>query len=97
MDILDDMGVSKLSAKVCFFFKLNYALNQRLLGRYKNKPPQVTLAWAVNKNVISSSQPMISSYSGHPGIRPGSFTMPKEWASSWETLAWCTVARTGQS
>jgi len=25
MDILDDMGVSKLSAKVFFFFKVNYS------------------------------------------------------------------------
>jgi len=27
MDILDDMGVSKLSAKVFFFFKVNYSFN----------------------------------------------------------------------
>jgi len=25
MDILDDMGVSKLTAKVFFFFKVNYS------------------------------------------------------------------------
>jgi len=30
MDILDDMGVSKLSAKVCFvFFKVNYSFNNK--------------------------------------------------------------------
>jgi len=28
MDILDEMGVSKLSAKV-FFFKVNYSIKQR--------------------------------------------------------------------
>jgi len=27
MDILDDMGVSKLSAKVVFFLKVNYSFN----------------------------------------------------------------------
>jgi len=27
MDILDDMGVSKLSAKVFFFLKVNYSFN----------------------------------------------------------------------
>jgi len=27
MDILDDMEVSKLSAKVFFFFKVNYSFN----------------------------------------------------------------------
>jgi len=27
MDILDDMGVSKLSAKVFLFFKVNYSFN----------------------------------------------------------------------
>jgi len=30
MDILDDMGVSKLSAKVCFF-KVNYSFNTIML------------------------------------------------------------------
>jgi len=30
MDILDDMGVSKLSAKV-FFFKVNYSFNNSIL------------------------------------------------------------------
>jgi len=29
MDILDDMGVSKLSAKVFFFFKVNYSFNTK--------------------------------------------------------------------
>jgi len=31
MDILDDMGVSKLSAKVVFFFKVNYSFKRRSL------------------------------------------------------------------
>jgi len=31
MDILDDMGVSKLSAKVFFFLKVNYSFKTRLL------------------------------------------------------------------
>jgi len=30
MDILDDMGVSKLSAKVFFFFKVNYSFKYHL-------------------------------------------------------------------
>jgi len=36
MDILDDMGVSKLSAKVFFFFKVNYSFNTigTMLFRY---------------------------------------------------------------
>jgi len=32
MDILDDMGVSKLSAKVCFFFNVNYSFNKEVIN-----------------------------------------------------------------
>jgi len=31
VDILDDMGASKLSAKVFFFLKVNYSFNQDLI------------------------------------------------------------------
>jgi len=35
MDILDDMGASKLSAKV-FFFKVNYSFNFNIYKDHKN-------------------------------------------------------------
>jgi len=34
MDILDDMGVSKLSAKVFFFLKVSYSFNFCIVLRY---------------------------------------------------------------
>jgi len=36
MDILDDMGVSKLSAKV-FFLNVNYSFNASFLAEWKSK------------------------------------------------------------
>jgi len=36
MDILDDMEVSKLSAKVCLFFKVNYSFNV-VLNRFDGR------------------------------------------------------------
>jgi len=41
MDILDDMGVSKLSAKVFFFFFFFFKVNYSFKFRYKFKGSRI--------------------------------------------------------
>jgi len=55
MDILDDMGVSKLSAKV--FFKVNYSFNDSIEYRKQSLPHQ-NGEWSVSGPSDAETSPL---------------------------------------